>query len=114
MDVDTDRASMGWTIWDLAGSDPATVKAEPRVFKSLRPHPGHVIGLDTPSPKKRKSHSLSSPSMFPPMNPTNGMQGLANATDEETKDSLEQLLEAEMDLMHGDFPDVGQAPEDDL
>ena len=112
MDVDTDRASMGWTNWDLDRGEKVKVKSEQAVFKFLRPAPRHVIEVDTPSPaqKKRKSSSLPSTSSTPaPENPTHAMLGLPPADDE---DSLEQALEEEMDHFFDTFPQVGIAPED--
>ena len=112
VDVDTDRGSMGWINWDLAGSAAATVKTEPHVFSNLY---GLTLVMSSSWTHllQRSANSLPSTSMLPPMNPTDAMLGLANAT-EGMEDDLEQLLEAEMDLMHADFRDIGQAPEDDL
>lgn len=73
VDVDTDRASMGWTNWDLAVDEGVRVKEEKAVFKALRTPPRHVIEVDTPSPaqKKRKSNLLSSTTLSLVPNPSN-------------------------------------------
>ena len=70
MDVDTDRASMGWTNWDLQVNEEVKVKTEPLVFRSLRPTSGHIIELDTPSPKKRNSYSFACTAMPSETNPS--------------------------------------------
>ena len=96
VNVDTDRASMGWTNWDIDKKASIKVKKEQVVFQSLRSAPRGVIELDTPSPvhKRSKSEFLSSAPSSPNENPTNAKLGLLHADDNET---LEQALENVMD-----------------
>lgn len=53
VDCDNDPASAGWTNWELAHQQTATIKIEPPVFQTLRPAPSGIINVDSPSPAKR-------------------------------------------------------------
>ena len=101
VDVDTDRASDGWTNWAAYDENKmhVQVKQERNVWPSLRPGTNSVIDLSTPSPspKKRKT---SSAGQVP--NPDNAVLGLPDADADEAKPSVEEALEEMMDALSGD------------
>lgn len=61
VDCDNDPASAGWTNWELAQQQTATIKIEPPVFQTLRPAPSGIINVDSPPPAKRARASLQMP-----------------------------------------------------
>ena len=98
VDVDTDRASMGWTNWDLAVDEGVRVKEEKAVFKALRTLLAMSlkwIHLRLPRRNGSPTCCLQLPCLLcqTPAMPL----GLSHPDDEDT---LERALEAEMDLSY--------------
>ena len=101
IDVDTDRASFGWTNWDVDKDkkDRVEVKRERAVFQSLRPRTG-VIDLSSPSPVRKKSKASLGASV---PNPDAAELGLPHDAEEcpdpTLEEELEKVMDAELDIL---------------
>lgn len=101
IDVDTDRASFGWTNWDVDKDkkDRVEVKRERAVFQSLRPGTG-VIDLSSPSPVRKKSKASLGASV---PNPDAAELGLPHDAEEcpdpTLEEELEKVMDAELDIL---------------
>lgn len=109
VDMDANKASLGWTNWEVK-KEPLAKFANLPARRSTR-----VIELDTPSPAKRPQTQTSLPSLpslpsCPILNPENAELGLPddNVPDMDLETAMEEL----MDTMEG-MPRVGKAPEDE-
>lgn len=98
IDVDTDRASFGWTNWEVDNQSKAhvEVKRERNVFQSLRSTADHVIDLSTPSPSPKRKKTSGAAIVENPDHVTLGFPADEDEYPELTlREDLENMMDAE-------------------